>query len=104
VSEEVIPRVVVVGEESRLRALLVAEGFDHSVDRGVKGIAYWRRWDRDAPPRSGASLRERGSPVAPGSPPCTAASPPIGAENTGRSRCSLRRRRSPPLLEDVSGR
>jgi hypothetical protein len=30
--EEVIPRDVVVGEESRLRALLVAEGFDHSDD------------------------------------------------------------------------
>jgi hypothetical protein len=38
--EEVIPRVVVVGEEYRLCALLVAEGFDHSVDRDVKGVAH----------------------------------------------------------------
>jgi hypothetical protein len=48
--EEVIPRDVVVGEESRLRALLVAEGFDHSVDHGVEGVAsHWQRQDRDAP-------------------------------------------------------
>jgi hypothetical protein len=32
--EEVIPRDVVVGEESWLCALLVAEGFDHSADLG----------------------------------------------------------------------
>jgi hypothetical protein len=47
--KEVIPCIVVVGEECRLRALLVAEGFDHSVDRGVEGVAHWRRRDRDTP-------------------------------------------------------
>jgi hypothetical protein len=29
--------------------LLVAEGFDHLIDRGIEGIAHWRRQDRDAP-------------------------------------------------------
>jgi hypothetical protein len=57
--EEVIPRDVVVGEESRLRVLLIAEGFDHSVDRGIEGIAsHWRRRDRDAP-RAQASASGR---------------------------------------------
>jgi hypothetical protein len=38
--EELVPRRVVVGEEARLRALLVAHGFEHLVDGGIKDGAH----------------------------------------------------------------
>ena len=72
---------------------ILAEGDEHHVDLHLEGGASYRRQrDRDAPR---ASLRARGSPAAPGSPPRAAASPPIGGENADRSHCSPRR---PPLL------
>jgi hypothetical protein len=48
-AEELVPCRVVVGEEARLRALLVAHRFEHLVDGGVEGGAHWRRRDRDTP-------------------------------------------------------
>jgi hypothetical protein len=45
--EEVCPRLVVVGVESRLGALLVAEGDEHRVDLRLEGGTFdWRRRDR----------------------------------------------------------
>jgi hypothetical protein len=39
-AEEFVPRQVVVGEEARLRALLVAHRLKHLVDGGVEGSAH----------------------------------------------------------------
>jgi hypothetical protein len=39
-SEEFVPRQVVVGEETRLRALLVAHRLKHLIDGGVEGSAH----------------------------------------------------------------
>jgi hypothetical protein len=47
-AEDLVPCRVVVGEEARLHALLVAHHFEHLVDGGVEGGAHWRRRDRDA--------------------------------------------------------